>query len=451
MQSQSFKQRVIRSGLWIFSGNALTQVIRFVSNLIMTRLLAPEMFGLMALAGVFIFGLNLFSDIGLKQILIQNKRSDDRFVNTIWTIQVVRGWLIWLLSAMVAMVFYLLAHNQMLPANSVYIDPSFPYIVAIIGVNSIISGYESTKLVLGHRNLSLKINVQISIVGQIAGFFAMMVWAYFRPDVWALVVGSIVATLSQTICSNLMIEGKSNHFCWDKTIIDEIFHFGKWIFVSSIMGFLVMGSDKLILGGLVDATSLGYFAIAGLLVGAVVQLIGSMIHSVGFPALSETFRDNPSALQSVFYKLRLPFDLILLFSCSFLFVTADTIMTILYDDRYQSAGWILQIMAISLFEVRYRLASECFLAMGKPKIHSSLIFVNLVCLYVTGFSMYHWFGFRGAVWAIECSALSTIPLILFYLKRFGILDWKKELMVLPVLAVGYIAGVVANYLFDKLF
>ena len=59
MHSQSFKQRVIQSSLWIFSGNALTQIIRFVSNLIMTRLLAPEMFGLMALAGVFIFGLNL--------------------------------------------------------------------------------------------------------------------------------------------------------------------------------------------------------------------------------------------------------------------------------------------------------------------------------------------------------------------------------------------------------
>lgn len=451
MQSQSFKHRVIRSSMWIFSGNALTQVIRFVSNLIMTRLLAPEMFGLMALAGVFIFGLNLLSDIGLRQILIQNKRSDERFVNTVWTIQVVRGWMIWLLSVVVAMVFYLLAYEQMLPANSVYIDPAFPYIIAIIGINSVISGYESTKLVFGNRNLNLKINVTISLISQVIGFFAMMIWAYFRPDVWALVAGSIVATLSQTVASYLMIEGKANRFCWDKSIMDEIFHFGKWIFISSIMGFLVMSSDKLMLGGLVDAASLGYFAIAGLLVGAVVQLIGSLIHSVGFPALSETFRDNPSALKSVFYKLRLPFDLILMFSCSFLFVTADTIVTILYDDRYHSVGWILQIMAISLFEVRYRLAGECFLAMGKPKLQSSLIFVNLVCLYVMGISMYHLYGFKGAVWAIACSALSTIPLILFYLKRFGILDWKKELMVLPVLVVGYVAGMFANYLFDKLF
>jgi O-antigen/teichoic acid export membrane protein len=200
----------------------------------------------------------------------------------------------------------------------------------------------------------------------------------------------------------------------------------------------------------VDAESLGYFAIAGLLVGAVGQLVGTMIHTVGFPALSETFRENPSGLRKVFYKLRLPFDLFLLFTSGFLFVTADTIVSILYDNRYQSVGWILQIMSISLFEIRYRLAGECFLAMGKPKLQSSLIFVNLVCLYAFGFGMYYMYGFKGVVWAVACSSLSTIPLILYYLKKFNILDWKRELIVLPVLLLGYAAGFTVNFIFDSL-
>lgn len=451
MHLTSFKQRVIHSSLLIFSGNALTQIIRFASNLIMTRLLAPDMFGLMALAGVFIFGLNLLSDIGLKQILIQSKRSDTRFVNTVWTIQVIRGWLIWLFSIIVAGIFYMLSSFNYLPDSSVYNNPAFPLIVAVIGFNSVASGYEPTKLTYGNRNLTLKLNVKIALISQVLGFLAMLLWAFFKPDVWALVMGSIVAASSMTILSIYMIDGESNYFCWDKEIFHEIFHFGKWIFISSIMGFLVMSSDKLMLGGLVDAKSLGYFAIAGLLVGVVVQLVGTMIHTVGFPALSETYRDNPTNLGKVFYKLRLPFDLLLLFSCGFLFVTADTIVHILYDDRYRSVGWILQIMSISLFEVRYRLAGECFLAMGKPKLQSSLIFVNLVCLYAFGFSMYYLHGFEGVVWAVACSALSTIPLILFYLNRFSILDWKKELIVMPVLAVGYAAGKLANYVFDKLF
>jgi len=65
----------------------------------------------------------------------------------------------------------------------------------------------------------------------------MLIWAFVRPDVWALVVGSIAATFSNTVMSYFIIEGKRNHFYFDKSVSDEIFHFGKWIFISSIMGF----------------------------------------------------------------------------------------------------------------------------------------------------------------------------------------------------------------------
>ncbi|MDX1914640.1 MAG: oligosaccharide flippase family protein [Methylophilus sp.] len=446
MQAQSFKQRVISSSIWTFGGSVLTQIIRFVSNLIMTRLLAPEMFGLMAVAHVIIFGLNLLSDIGLRQIIIQNKRSDEAFVNTIWTLQVMRGWLIWMLSVVVALIFVLLSHLQFWPEGSVYSEPIFPWIVAVIGFTSVIGGYESTKMAHSTRGLSLKISVSIGLVTQIIGIIVMLIWAYFYPSVWALVVGAMVSTCLSVLSSFCLIKGSNNYFHWDKEVIKEVLHFGKWIFVSSILGFLVSSSDKLILGGLVDAKLVGYYAIAGLLVGAIGQLITSVIHSVGFPALSETYRDNPQKLKSVFYKLRLPFDLFLIFSCGFIYSAAHAIVAIIYDSRYESVAWILQIMAVGLFELRYRMAGECFMAMGKPKLQTSLIFVDLVFLYSTSILAYKFFGFTGIIWAVTCSALSTIPLNLYYLRKFGLLDWRRELIVLPMIVVGYLAGLILSFL-----
>ncbi|MDO8962276.1 MAG: oligosaccharide flippase family protein [Methylophilus sp.] len=451
MQTSSFKQRVIRSGLLILSGNAFTQIIRFLSNLVMAKLLAPEMFGLMALANVFIMGLNLFSDIGLSQILIQSKRSDERFVNTVWTLQVIRGWVIWVFSILVACGLYFSNNFQLFPVDSVYGNPSLPLIVVMIGLSPLIAGFESTKIALGNRNLNIKKNVIIALISQIVGVGTMLIWAQFSPTVWALVFGSIIGTMTSTSLSYLILPGKRNYFCWDQQVFDEILHFGKWIFVSSVMTFLSASSDRLLLGALVDAKSLGYYAIASLLIGAFVQLIGSLIHSVGFPALSETVRDNPDGLKKVFYKLRLPFDLVLLFACGFFYVTADTIISVLYDDRYQSVGWIFQILAIGLFEVRYRLAGECFMALGMPKLKGNLIFLNLVCSYILYITLYNLYGFEGAVWAVAGSALSTIPLILFYLKKFNILDWKKELIVLPTIIVGYVAGIIAVRIFNILF
>ena len=68
----SLKQRVLKSGAWSFAGHCLSQAIRFGSNLIMTRLLAPDAFALMAIATVVMIGLNMFSDLGLRPIVVRN-------------------------------------------------------------------------------------------------------------------------------------------------------------------------------------------------------------------------------------------------------------------------------------------------------------------------------------------------------------------------------------------
>jgi hypothetical protein len=68
-----------------------------VGNLILTRLLFPEAFGLMALVQVFLSGLQMFSDIGIQTSVIRSKRGEDpAFLDTAWTVQVLRGGLLWL-------------------------------------------------------------------------------------------------------------------------------------------------------------------------------------------------------------------------------------------------------------------------------------------------------------------------------------------------------------------
>ena len=63
-KQSKLKQRVLRAGGWTVAGFGLSQVIRFGSNLLMTRILVPEMFGVMAIALMVMYGLALFSDVG---------------------------------------------------------------------------------------------------------------------------------------------------------------------------------------------------------------------------------------------------------------------------------------------------------------------------------------------------------------------------------------------------
>jgi O-antigen/teichoic acid export membrane protein len=126
-------------------------------------------------------------------------------------------------------------------------------------------------------------------------------------------------------------------------------------------------------------------------------------------------------------------------------VTGSSIVALLYDSRYAEAGWILQILAVSIFELRYRLSGECFMAMGKPRLITYLIILDLVLLYVLGVLAFSNYGFKGAVWALSISAIATIPLNLYYQNKYGVLDWKRELIALPLLLVGYGLGLLVKY------
>src|ERR687885_208624 len=99
----SLKNQALRGTVWTIAGYGASQVLRLGSNIILTRLLLPEFFGLMNLVNVFIIGLHLFSDVGLGPSVVQNKRGDDPdFLNTAWTIQVGRGIILWICSLILA-------------------------------------------------------------------------------------------------------------------------------------------------------------------------------------------------------------------------------------------------------------------------------------------------------------------------------------------------------------
>ena len=99
----TLRQRVIRAGSWAVTGFVTTQAIRLGGNLILTRLLFPEAFGLMAIVYVFMAGLALFSDLGINPSIIQNRQGGDPdFLNTAWVVQILRGVLIWVTGLLIA-------------------------------------------------------------------------------------------------------------------------------------------------------------------------------------------------------------------------------------------------------------------------------------------------------------------------------------------------------------
>lgn len=447
----SLRHRVFRAGAWTLAGHVFSQILRLGSNLIMTRLLVPEMFGIMALASVLLVGLQLLSDMGLRQNIVQSPRGHDPvFLNTVWTIQILRGMFIWVVALGVAFALYLLGLAQWLPATSVYAEPVLPSIIAILAFNAFIGGFESTKLATASRNLVLGKLTQIELISQALGIAFMVAWAFVDRSVWALVAGSLFTSLLRVILGNTLLPGERNKWHWDSSVFYEVLNFGKWIFLTSILGFLAANGDRLILGGLTDAKTLGMYSIAFFMVGALREVFSKLIGNVTFPALSEVARERPEMLKQIYYKFRHPLDIATLLTTGILFFSGHFLIHILYDQRYFPAGDMLEILCIALFEVRFTVAGQCFMALGRPKLLIPIIGIQVLALYglmPVAFALY---GLNGALWIAGGSVLFTLPMTLYLKIKLDLFDAKQELRALPWLVYGLALGWVVNQIASKM-
>lgn len=443
----TLKQRVLHAGVWSLGGYGVHQVVRLGSNLVMTRLLAPEMFGVMAIATMVTLILQLVSDVGLRQNIVQSRRGDDpAFLDTAWIVQIVRGSVLWLAALVVAIALHLANLGGIVPAHSVYASPLLPLVIAVSSLSVFIGGFQSTRIAIAYRSFDQKRLAQIALISQGAALVVMIVMGAMTRSIWALVAGGLVASLATTALSHTWMSGHPNHFRVEKEALRELISYGRWIFISSAVGVFAANGDRLLLGFFVGADVLGFYAIATLIVGSIQNGLNRLFNTVSMPALSEIARNNPSRLREVYYKLRVPGDLLLLFLAGLLFSSGKLVIELLYDSRYAASGGMLEILALSLFAVRYGVATQIYLALAKTRHVVVLNVVRFVAIYVLVPPLYYLGGIQAAIWGVALHALATIPFIFHFNARLGLNDFRRELWVLVALPVGILCGSALNYL-----
>ncbi|PCI59197.1 MAG: hypothetical protein COB34_03885 [Methylophilaceae bacterium] len=445
------RKHVIKSSMWVFCGQIGGQVLRLISNLIMTRLLVPEMFGVMTVANTVIVGLSLCSYIGLQHNIIQSDRGDEQvFLDTAWALQVVRGILLWAIALLIGFGLYFANQSGWISADSAYADTSLPFIIAALAFIPLIAGFESTKLATASRHMRVGRLTAIELTCQVIGLLTMIGVALFYRSIWALVIGTMVAAFAKVIAGYIALPGPRNHFVWEKKAIHDLFSFGKWILLTTIMGFFVKNSDKLILGALITPQLLGIYSIAIFMTTALQDVLSRWGGAVALPVLSRVYRENSQAIGDAYYKFSLPFNLATLFLAGFLFNAGYIVIELLYDSRYSSAGQMIQILSVALIGSRTILAEQCYVAMGKPKLAVPMNVLQLTILFGGLIPAYNHFGMDGALYVIAFTVLLTLPITWYLLARYHILDWKRELITLPALFLGYGASKLFVVLYESI-
>lgn len=440
--SLSLRQRAISASAWNLGALVASQAMRMGGNLVMTRLLMPEMFGIMVISTTVAVILGLLSDIGLRQNIIQSKRGDDpTFLNTAWTVQILRGFALCILSLSVAGLAWSAQIFSLWPADSTYAAPELPLVLAVTSISAVIYGFQSTKVAVAFRTFQQRKVVLTELYAQFAGLLMMFFVGYLTGSIWSLVASSLLSAVVTIVLGHAWLHGPSNRLQWDKSALKELVAFGRWVLLSSAVGVLAAHGDRIWFGGSMSAAELGVYSVAVLILGAFEIGVRRLVAAVALPALSEVARTGDTLrLRALYYRFRLVIDLALLFVCGLLLTLSPLIIGWLYDARYAGAGSMLAILSLSLFTLRFTLAHQVWLALGLTKYLAMDNIIRLVSLWSLLPVLLALGGTTYAIWGVALYALPTVFLILYINRRLGLFDIKRELLVLPTLGVGALCG-----------
>lgn len=417
-----------RGASWTTLGFVVSYGIRLLSTLILTRLLAPDVFGLMSLAWVFIGAISMLSDIGTTPSVIRSPRGDEKvFLDTSWTIQATRGLWIGGLTLLIAW-----------PVSRLYDEPQLFPILCAVAVMPVIGGMNSIAAATCRRHMQLKKLTLLGMFTQIFTTLANVAFAWWLQSVWSLVLGSIAGALFGVILSYVWLPRYRPKITFNRDVMAEMVTFGRWILLGTLFTYLGGKGSTAIMGFEVPVEILGKITVASTIAWALGDLVSRVLDQVAFPTMARLHREG-RPLGSPVNKVK-RISLFGLLPCFLaLSFASQSLIDLLYDPRYAMAGNFLAILAlngaIGILAMPYQ---NAMLAAGNSRGHSFVMGVfsaSRILLMILGA---HFFGIYGLLTGLGMGGLITTGVSIFMSRRSGIgnlaYDIASVAIILPVYA-----------------
>jgi len=414
----------------------ITQVLRLVSNLILTRLLFQEVFGLTALIQVVLIGLQLFSDVGTGPSIIQNANgAKPEFLDTAFTVQVVRGFILWIVSCLLAY-----------PVAQFYDESQLLQLIPVAGLSALIAGLQSTRYWTCRRDLHLGKLAILDVLVQVVNLGLMLVLAWVYRSVWAIVIAGLVSDVLRTVLTHTWLDGHRDRIRVHRGSLESMVRFGRWIFFSTVVTFCVSQTDRLIFGKLASMEVLATYSIAINLAAMPSTALWRLTGTVLLPAYSRIIEEKGSLPSEDFLRIRGPMLLASAWVLAGFIAGGAVAIELLYDDRYLDAGWMVQLLSMGAwFMVVDATIAPALLAKGQSQWVAAANVAKLIgmaALIPLGF----WLGgFPGAVAGYSATEFFRYLLSTLVIHRQGLGPIPQELRTTALVVVGSVAGWLASW------
>jgi lipopolysaccharide exporter len=391
--------------MWVFAIRMVERALNFGSLMVIARILAPEDFGVMAIGLIAIETLELFSDPGFKQALVQRTGDIDDYLDTAWTVGIGRGFL---LGALLVAVSPLVGRF--------FASTEAAVLLRVLAISPVLKGFTNSHIVFFARELEFDKGFYLHSGGAVAQALVAVVVALGGGGIWALVAGLLAGNAARVVLSFVLIEG-SPRLRFSSAHFGELFAFGRWILGSKVVVFLSTQGDDLLVGKLLGTEPLGYYRLAYRISNAPATEIAHLISTVTFPAYAK-LQGDLSRLRRAFLQT---FELTTVVSFlvgGLILVFADDLVGLVLGPQWAVAVPLVRVLAV--YGVMRSMGASfgpVFQAIGRPDLSTKIQIFNLAVMLAAIYPMMSRWGTVGAAGAVTAASLASAPINFWLILR----------------------------------
>ncbi|RYX82725.1 hypothetical protein EON83_18070 [bacterium] len=436
--------RVMKGVSWTLAGTLWMQVLGVARTVALARLLSQADFGVAAMALTVIGALYTFTNTGVVGSVISSKFDDDdemyRYVNLIWTMEILRGLLITVLLLALAFPFALFYKEPRL----------FPMLLAL-SLTPLCTSLQNVGLYLNSRQVEMKSITLHAFYSNTLTVLSTIVLAVLTRNYWALVWGQIAGAFVGMALSFVFSSYRPRLY-WDKVMAIRAFDYGKHQFVIGLATYALTMMDNVAVGYWLGKVVLGVYVVAYTFCTLARTIINNAFNAVLFPAFAAAGREeDPARLRSLVERSFTLGTLAMAMLLTPLIAFAPAVLRIFYGTKWSEAVLPMRLLLLAgFFGGILVLFSAFFVGLDKPqyeskgKIWDALLFLVVLCpltwyLGAAGAALAGVIAWAGAIiwrlkWANDLTdgALRRLPYLLVSALALGVvacalgvLPWAK--------------------------
>jgi len=384
----NLRQKAAKGIFWSVIQKWGRAVISIVTFVVLSRLLAPEAFGLVALATVFTVFIELFLDQGFGAAIVQRAEIEPEHLDTAFWINILTG---------------LILTGSLIAASgfvaTLFDEPRLASVLRWLSLSFILSALSSTQISILQRKLAFKNLAARSLAASTVGGAVGIGMAFAGFGVWSLVAQDLATNLAGLV----ILWGSSDWrpgFKVSMKHYKDLFSFGVSILGNHALTILIRRSDDLLIGYYLGPTLLGFYTIGYQLLLVIIRLVTEVTNSVAFPAFSR-IQNEPERMRRAFYNVTQYTSLFAFPVFIGLAALAPELVPAIFGEKWTPSIPVMQVLSlIGILQSVLFFNGSVIKASGKPSWQLGIMFLNALCSVI---------GFLLAVkWGIVAVAASFV-------------------------------------------